>query len=127
MAKSRTPAWRTLSAARRSCQVLPAWWGRFSQVNTLHQLHRQRLRGLCDGPSRMLTWLVCGHLADELLEDGVSEGLVALGRDNEGARAADHVVNEIVIETGFQGQNRQAINDDAGAHRGVAGARGGPA
>ncbi len=43
----------------------------------------------------MRPWLVRGHLADELLEDRVGEGLVALGRDDEGTRAADHVVSEI--------------------------------
>ena len=52
-------------------------------------------------PPRMRTWLVRGHLADELLEDGVGEGLVALGRDDEGARAANHVVQEIALEIGF--------------------------
>jgi len=71
--------------------------------------------------------LVCGHLTDELLENRVGEGLVTLGRDDEGARAADHVVSEIVIETRFQRQDWQAVDDDTGAHRGVAGARGGPA
>src|ERR671933_233517 len=34
------------------------------------------------------TSLVRGHLADELLKDRLGEGLIALGRDDEGARAA---------------------------------------
>jgi len=75
----------------------------------------------------MRLWLVRGHLADELLEDRVGEGLVALGCDDEGTRAADHVVQEIALEIGFQRQDRQAVDDDAGAHRSVAGARSGPA
>src|SRR5919106_6401384 len=78
-------------------------------------------------PPRMRASLVRGHLADELLEDRVGEGLVALGRDDEGARAADHEVREIAIEIGLQRQDRQAVDDDAGAHRVVAGARGGAA
>src|SRR5437762_13271487 len=72
----------------------------------------------------MRTWLVRGHLADELLEDRVGEGLVAFGRDDEGARAADHVVREIALEIGFQRQDRQAVDDDTGAYRVIAGARG---
>src|SRR6266850_2064461 len=75
----------------------------------------------------MRTLLIRGHLADELLNDRVGEGLVALGRDDEGARAADHVVREIALEIGLQSQDRQAVDDDAGAYRTVAGARGGPA
>src|SRR5215471_10505043 len=75
----------------------------------------------------MRLWLVRSHLADELLENRVGEGLVALSRDDEGARTADHVVQVIVIETGFQGQDRQAVDDNAGTYRGVAGARSGPA
>src|SRR5882724_1480342 len=75
----------------------------------------------------MRTSLVRSHLADELLEDRVGEGLVALCGDDEGAWAANHVVREIALEIGFQRQDRQAVNDDAGAHRVVAGARGGPA
>src|SRR5688572_14731860 len=75
----------------------------------------------------MRTLLVRGHLADELLEDRVGEGLVALGRDDEGARATDHVIGEIALEIGFQRQDRQAVDDDTGAHRVIAGAPGGSA
>src|SRR5436309_5657541 len=78
-------------------------------------------------PLRMRTLLVRGHFTDELLEDCVGEGLVALGRNDKGARATDHVVREIALEIGFQRQDWQAVDDDAGAHRVVAGARGGPA
>jgi hypothetical protein len=37
----------------------------------------------------MWTWLIRGHLADELLEDRVGEGLVALGHYDESPRTAD--------------------------------------
>ena len=57
-------------------------------------------------PARMRTLVIRGHLADELLEDRVGEGLVALGCDDEGARAADHVASEIAIEIRFQRQDR---------------------
>jgi hypothetical protein len=50
----------------------------------------------------MWTWFICGHLADELLEDRVGEGLVALGSDAEGPRAADHVVSERALRIEFQ-------------------------
>jgi hypothetical protein len=66
-------------------------------------------------PPRMWTWLICGHLADELLEDGVGEGLVALSRDDEGSRAADHVVSERSLKIEFQHQD-PTRTDNAGSN-----------
>src|SRR5262245_40333913 len=95
-------------------------------MHTSGLLHYHRERSASD-LTRMRTWLVRSPPADELRAVRVGEGLLALGCDNEGARATDHVVNEIAIEIGFQRQDRQAVDDDTGAHRGVAGARGRPA
>jgi hypothetical protein len=50
----------------------------------------------------MRTLLIRGHLADELFEDHLGENLVALGRDDGGARAADHLASEIALEIRFQ-------------------------
>lgn len=47
------------------------------------------------------TSVVRGHFADELLENGVGEGFVALGGDDKGARTANDVVIEIAVETGL--------------------------
>src|SRR5438105_1759389 len=66
---------------------------------------------------RMQTWLVRGHLADELFDDRVGKGLVTLGRDHEGAWATDHVVRVIALEVGFHRRDWQAVDDDASAHR----------
>src|SRR5437870_5166913 len=100
----------------------PCWAAQEAYVT---KCHRTALSAACWSCS-MRTWLVLGHLADELLEDRVGENLVALGRDDEGARATDHVVSVIALEVGFQRQDRQAVDDNASAHRVVAGAGGGP-
>src|SRR3954453_6547752 len=47
-------------------------------------------------------------LGDELLEDGVAEGLVILRGDHEGAGAADDAVVVIAVEVGLEREDRQA-------------------
>ena len=59
--------------------------------------------------------LSAGDLDDQLLQDRLGEGLVALGRDHECARAADDVVLVIAVEVGLERQDRQAVDADAGA------------
>ena len=50
------------------------------------------------------------NLDDQLLQDGVGEGLEGGGRDDEGAGTADHVVAVEVLEVGLEGQDRQAVD-----------------
>src|SRR6516164_1072272 len=58
--------------------------------------------------------VVGGDLGDQLLENGVGKGLVALRRDHEGPGAADHAVVIIAVEIGLERQNWQAVDADAG-------------
>src|SRR5262249_543372 len=67
--------------------------------------------------------VVRGDLDDELLEDGIGERFVVLRGDHEGAGAADHAVVVIAVEIGLEGEDRQAVDADAGRHRLVAGER----
>src|SRR4029079_8213890 len=66
---------------------------------------------------------VGGDLGNQLLEDGVAEGLVILRGDHEGAGAADDAVVVIAVEVGLEREDRQTVDPDAGGHCLVAGER----
>jgi hypothetical protein len=50
------------------------------------------------------------YLGDQLLENSVGESFIALRRDHEGARTADHVIVVVAVEIGLEREDRQAID-----------------
>ena len=64
--------------------------------------------------------IVGGDFQDELAQHGLREIVVGIGRHDERARAADDVVEIIFVQVVFERHDRQAVDDDAGAHRLVA-------
>ncbi len=64
---------------------------------------------------------ISGDLGDQLPQDGVGEGVVVLCDHHEGAGTADDVVVVVLVETGLERENRQAVDADTGSNRLVAG------
>ena len=73
-------------------------------------------------PILILTALtvVLRDLQNELAQHRVGEFFITLRRDHERARAADHVIEVVFVEIGFERQDRQAVDHDACTHRVVA-------
>src|ERR1700736_3608619 len=76
-------------------------------------------------PKFRLRWSACvgSDLRDQLLENGVGEGLVILRGDDKSPRTADHVVVIVAIEIGFERENRQSVDRNACGHCFIAGKR----
>src|SRR5262249_41089526 len=63
---------------------------------------------------------LCRNLGDELLQHGGGERLVGLRRHDEGPGPADDVLKVVVLEIGFERENRQPVAAAARPDRVVA-------
>src|ERR1700730_6897266 len=60
--------------------------------------------------------IVGSDLDDQLLQNGFGEALVAVRRNNDGARSADDVLKIVGVEIWLNREDRQPIDGDAVAH-----------